>query len=116
MFFGRERELSELKKTIQKDNQATLIYGKRRIGKTTLIKEAVSNCACRVFYYECTRTTLRENVNLFVRVLIANGLPSFVSSFESFPDVFDYLSTLQEHVIVIIDEYPYLSTFEESKV
>ena len=115
MFVGREKELALLKETILLDNKATLIYGKRRVGKTSLIKKAVSECGCRVIYYECTRTTLRENVRLFGKILIAQGLPSFIASFETFQDVFDYLSTLQEHLVIVIDEYPYLSTFEESQ-
>lgn len=75
MFVGREIELALLKETILFDNKATLIYGKRRVGKTSLIKKAVSECGCRVIYYECTRTTLRENVRLFDKILIAQGLP-----------------------------------------
>ena len=43
MFIGREKELKELKESIQRDNQATLIYGKRRVGKTALIREAISS-------------------------------------------------------------------------
>ena len=115
MFVGREKELALLKETILHDNRATLIYGKRRVGKTSLIKKAVSECGCRVIYYECTRTTLRENVRLFGKILISQGLPSFIAAFETFQDVFDYLSTLQEHLVIVIDEYPYLSTFEESQ-
>ena len=71
MFVGREKELAELKETIHLDNRATLIYGKRRVGKTSLIKRSVSECSCRVIYYECTRTTLCENVRLFGKILIA---------------------------------------------
>ena len=40
MFIGRTQELNDLQKAIKKVNSATMIYGKRRIGKTTLAKEA----------------------------------------------------------------------------
>lgn len=42
MFIGRERELASLKEFYDKDGIGmTVIYGRRRIGKSTLIAEFV---------------------------------------------------------------------------
>lgn len=45
MFVGRTRELRELAAEISnwEKKTAVLIYGKRRVGKSTLIKEAAKN-------------------------------------------------------------------------
>ena len=45
MFYGRERELRQLREEINKQGQksAVLIYGKRRVGKSTLIREAAKS-------------------------------------------------------------------------
>ena len=42
MFIGREKELVLL----QQDyiGKAVMVYGKRRVGKTTLIQKALDNC------------------------------------------------------------------------
>ena len=39
MFVGREEELAEIKRTLETSRfEATLIYGRRRVGKTELIR------------------------------------------------------------------------------
>ena len=40
MFVARSEELSQLSEAMKKSNHATLVYGKRRVGKTRLIREA----------------------------------------------------------------------------
>ena len=41
MFVGRSGELRLLLEAFKEKRSATLLYGKRRVGKTTLIKEAL---------------------------------------------------------------------------
>ena len=51
MFIGRERELASLKEFYDKDGIGmTIIYGRRRIGKSTLITEFVKNKKT-IFYF-----------------------------------------------------------------
>ena len=41
-FYGRKRELTQLKKLISSDDMLMgLIYGRRRIGKSELVKQAI---------------------------------------------------------------------------
>ena len=40
MFVGREEELKQIRNCLEKDHQNIVIYGKRKIGKTTLINKA----------------------------------------------------------------------------
>ena len=41
-FYGREKELRQIKEALEdKAAKAILVYGRRRMGKTTLIKEAI---------------------------------------------------------------------------
>ena len=48
-FIGRERELASLKEFYERDGIGmTVIYGRRRIGKSTLIAEFVKDKNCRV--------------------------------------------------------------------
>lgn len=114
MFIGRENELKLLQKELSLDGHAVLVYGKRRVGKTTLIKKAVSEAACPFVYFECVKGTLRENTDSFVRELLRVGVLPVALSFNGFEDVFAYLNTLPGSFIIVLDEYPYLKNMNDS--
>lgn len=51
MFIGREKELESLKEFYDKDGIGmTVIYGRRRIGKSTLISEFIKDK--KIFYIQ----------------------------------------------------------------
>ena len=51
-FIGRQRELESLEREYQKDSSFVVIYGRRRVGKTTLIKEFIKSKLA--FYFLAT--------------------------------------------------------------
>ena len=56
MFIGRERELASLKEFYEKDRIGMIvIYGRRRIGKSTLITEFVKDK--KTIFYTATKGT-----------------------------------------------------------
>lgn len=67
MFIGREKELTLL----QQDyiGKAVMVYGKRRVGKTTLIQKALENCQHQTVYYECSKGAMQDNIDGLVREL-----------------------------------------------
>ena len=115
LFVARSQELSQLAGAMRQSNHAALIYGKRRVGKTRLIKEALKTQTRTVIYYECIKGTVKENVDAFVKVLLEERVLPFSSSFDTFQDVFAFLNSLSREFVVVIDEYPYLSSFVDSK-
>lgn len=57
-FVGRELELDKLNKMMNSDNLTySLIYGRRRVGKSELIKQAMLNNSGNGIYYECKQVT-----------------------------------------------------------
>jgi uncharacterized protein len=48
-FIGRKTELEELSKLFKKDNSITVIYGRRRVGKSLLIREFLKNSPALFF-------------------------------------------------------------------
>ena len=61
MFIAREKELLELKKQFASEKKsAVLIYGKRRAGKSTLIKEASKDFDVIVINHLCVKALLKE--------------------------------------------------------
>ncbi len=115
VFVARSKELTQLVGAMKQSNHAALVYGKRRVGKTRLIKEALKEQTKTAIYYECIKGTLKENVDVFVKVLLEARVLPFSSSFDTFQDVFAFLNSLSREFVVVIDEYPYLSTFVEPK-
>ena len=43
MFIGREEEINLIKTISKKPNQSLLLYGKRKVGKTTLLNKALED-------------------------------------------------------------------------
>ena len=68
MFIGREKELALL----QQDyiGKAAMVYGKRRVGKTTLIQKALKSSSYRTVYFECLKGTMQDNISGLVRELV----------------------------------------------
>ena len=94
MFFAREKELGLIRGLLSKKSGSIMIYGKRKVGKTTLITRALEESPDKTVYYECLKSTMDDNIEGFVSELVrANVLPVPLL-FRSFSDVFTYLNTL----------------------
>lgn len=108
MFIARKKELEQLSAELNASRKATvLVYGKRRIGKSTLIGEAMKTFDGTVVSYLCAQSTLSGNLDMFTACLCeALGLPAI--SFRSFADAFAFLGSQQREILVVIDEYQYL--------
>ena len=109
MFIGREKELEELVEKINNDRfESILIYGRRRIGKTELIKEATKSANSKVIYYECKRALLNDNLKDFNNEI--NNVLKTEFTFDSFRKMFKYLFEFskEQKLILIIDEFPFL--------
>lgn len=114
MFTGREVELNSIRQALGKTNVSVLVYGKRKVGKTTLISRALSGSNDHTVYYECLKSTIKDNIDGFVSALVREKVLRVKMGFESFQDVFIYLNSLEKPMNIVIDEYPYLKQFENS--
>lgn len=114
MFVGREEEIKKIQSFLKKPG-SLLIYGLRRVGKTTLIKEAVKNTNRICIYYECQKASEEINVSLFVELLIEQ-LHFSGGMFTTFLQVITELDKHYPNLIIVIDEYSYLKQYySESK-
>ena len=77
MFIGRKDELKKLDKVIHADEMNfTLIYGRRRVGKSELVSQALSKSKVKKLYYECKQVAEESNVNGLSEIVSeAMGLP-----------------------------------------
>ena len=114
-FIGRAFELRELEKEYEKGTFAlSVIYGRRRVGKTYLIKEFLKRK--RGYYFVALESNALINLSLLSQAIYEacgnlKGLPDF----QDFEAALRYLFAYgEEHRIVfVIDEYPYLAQSTE---
>lgn len=95
---------------LRSDGQmVSLVYGRRRIGKSELIKQCLRESDITSIYYECKQTSEMNNVE---------SLAEIVSEVFRFPRVafsgieellkFLFEKSAQGKIILVLDEYPYI--------
>lgn len=109
MFIGRERELASLNEFYEKDGIGmTVIYGRRRIGKSTLITEFVKDK--KTIFYTATKVGKNRNLELFSRQVVDLFMPGVENiSFNTIEAVFDFIdkNIKDDKLVLVIDELPY---------
>lgn len=107
-FIDREVELENLYKKFNASGaQFVVIYGRRRVGKTELIKQFCKEKNSLYFLADKRGTLL--NVERFAQKA-ADQLNDVVPKAENFYDFFRYLiqRAASERVVIVIDEFSYL--------
>ena len=116
MFIGREKELASLQELYNKDGFGmTVIYGRRRIGKSTLITEFIKDK--KTIFYTATKVGKERNLELFTKQVISVLDPDMEgASFPSTEAVFDFIGKkiADNKVILVIDELPYWAEKDDS--
>ena len=87
----------------------SLIYGRRRIGKSELIKQVLKETDCKSIYYECKQTTEQNNTESLAE-LIGETFDFPKPTFENMEALLRFLfqKSEKEPLILVLDEYPYL--------
>lgn len=110
-FIGRKEELLQLEKEYSLGTFGlSIVYGRRRVGKTYLLQEFLRDK--RGSYFVATESDeLINRISLSNAVYRACGyeeaLPPFPDIQEAFRFLFDH--STRERIIFIVDEYPYLA-------
>ena len=118
MFIGRERELKSLETIYEKDGFGmTIIYGRRRVGKSTLIREFIKNK--KVIFYTATRVGAKRNLELFSKQVLDVLDPAYSeATFSSVESVLDIITNKvqddDKKTILVIDELPYWAEKDEA--
>lgn len=108
---GREKELSVLEEAYgTKGFQFLVMYGRRRVGKTTILQEFAHRHPCLFFSAQEKNDAL--NLQDFSRLIQTRLLGSPVAPFEGWEQALDFITArvnLQEKTVLIIDEFPFLA-------
>lgn len=109
-FIGRKNELKILDSVYKNDNyEGILMYGRRRIGKSEIIKESLKNINYKKIYYECLKISEENNI-INICEMIGKEFNIPTPSFKTLKEVLEYLFSysVNNKIILVIDEYPYL--------
>ena len=111
MFVNRSKELALLNEEYARENLAlSIIYGRRRVGKTTLIKEYITKKPS--IYFLVTLESEKVVLARFVSIVADFFEDDFLRNLElnSFELLFTYIAKkqLDEKLIIVIDEFQYL--------
>ena len=105
---GRLKEIKHLEELYNSDSFEYLVmYGRRRVGKTTLLQEFSKNCVS--IFYPAQAKNDALNLQDFSRMVQLHFDGMFISSFGSWKDAFEYIDRkVVTKTAIIIDEFPFL--------
>ncbi len=114
MFVGREREKAVLNEFYaEKGIGLAVIYGRRRIGKSTLITEFVRDK--KTIFYTATKVGKVRNLELFSKQVADFFMPGVDINFASTEAVLDFIgkNVGNGKIVLVIDELPYWAEADE---
>lgn len=115
-FLGREKEILDLEKEYARNGGFVVIYGRRRIGKTTLIKQFIKSKTA--FYFLATKEVESQSMKRFAGVIARTTGNSVLqkAAFSDWLDLFQAVADYKpnEKKVLVIDEFPYLVKVNDS--
>ena len=116
---GRQKELSLLEKLYNSPKFEYLnLYGRRRVGKSTLLTEFSSLRRCIFMTGQEKNNPLNQSD--FTRAICEYFSCSFIPDFKEWKPIFEFLTDLivknhsDEKIVIIIDEFPYIAKEDAS--
>ncbi len=114
-FIGRESELKRMEEDFSSsESNLYVIYGRRRVGKTTLLERFIENK--NAIYFLATQENEESNLKQFQKISYEKTKLGILRSENklSWYDIFDVISSKDQKSVIVIDEYQYLTTGNKS--
>lgn len=109
-FIGRTTEQENLNREYNQDKSFVIIYGRRRVGKTTLIKEFIKDKLS--FYFLATEELENQSMNRLASVVARTTNNRLLQriTFSDWLDIFQVIADYEPNKkkVLVIDEFPYL--------
>lgn len=114
-FVARENELDDLEEMYESSNfEMAVIYGRRRVGKTALIKEFIKDKPA--IYFQGIEATKELNLGYLSDSIMDFENPNRINKNFIFPDFKTAFSQIQDianqqkkKLVFVLDEFPYLA-------
>lgn len=115
MFLGREKEINELNYLYQRNEfQLFILYGRRRVGKTTLLQEFCKNKPS--IFYSAEQSNEKLNLEKFSALVFQHYDEQLLEPFSTWEKAIRYIHERQqaEALVLVFDEFPYLANINSS--
>lgn len=110
MFIGRETQLKFLNESYKRPGFSFIpIYGRRRIGKTELIREFTKDK--KSIIYSAMEQSSALSISQFSKIVLDYFKISYLPEFTEWDQLFSFIGNqdINEKIVIAIDEYPYLA-------
>lgn len=116
---GRQQDLAELDALVaRRGAQFILVYGRRRVGKTTLLLHWAQQSGYPLIYWVASRDTAAQVRSSYVKAIWGWAYPNSqsVPRFDSWAEIFDLTAQLigERRVIIVFDEFSYAAESDPS--
>ena len=111
MFIGRKKELGLLEELYSSGKfEFLVLYGRRRVGKTFLLREFAKYHDCIFFSAQEKNDSL--NLEDFSKAVLSYFKEEYLGAFQSWEIAFSYIGNRckEERLVLIIDEFPFLAS------
>jgi uncharacterized protein len=121
IFVNREKELAQLEDLYTKSSreaQLLILYGKRRVGKTELVKKFLTKK--EGVYFLATHVSGREQLNSATEQFAEYFGDDYIArnSMVNWQSLFKYIETkldnLNKPLVIVFDEFPYMAKGERA--
>lgn len=109
VFIGREKEIADLNELYSQDKfQLFVLYGRRRVGKTTLLNEFCKDK--ETIFYSAEQSNEKLNLEKFSSLVLNFYGENNLEPFSSWTNALSYIDDRQKDkkLVLVIDEFPYL--------
>ncbi len=109
VFIGREKEIADLNELYSQDKfQLFVLYGRRRVGKTTLLNEFCKDK--ETIFYSAEQSNEKLNLEKFSSLVFNFYGENNLAPFSSWTNALSYIGDRQKDkkLVLVIDEFPYL--------
>ncbi len=112
LFINRKEEISFLEERYaRKGFEFIVMYGRRRIGKTELIKNFIKGVPH--IYFLCNKAGTASNIIRFRKEVAAFLSEPEIAS-ENIEDIFSYLTAKPKKIVIVFDEFSYLAKKDDA--
>lgn len=109
IFIGRETELADMNELYRQPRfQMFVLYGRRRVGKTTLLNEFCKDKES--IFYSAEQSNAKLNLDKFSTLVFQYYHETNLEPFSSWTNALSYIDEHQheKRLVLVIDEFPYL--------
>lgn len=120
MFRNRDDEIRRIEDVIYQDRptaKAILIYGRRRVGKTTLLEQVKRRCRKTFIFFTATESKYEIIVSRFAAAVAEEMKEDFYRQIKDIHAILMALKATGREFVIAIDEYQYMkSSYKEGNL